>query len=91
MQINNKVWFVYMISCSDGSLYTGITTNLMLRISKHNSVKGGAKYTRSRQPVSLVFYEEYPSRSLAGKRECTIKKLSAIKKRALIGSSHQKA
>lgn len=73
-----------MLSCADGSLYTGITTDLKRRIHQHNSTGKGAKYTRSRLPVHLVYFEETTSRSLASKREIDIKKLSATEKMSLI-------
>ena len=79
-------WCVYILKCSDGSLYTGITNSLSKRIDIHNSGKG-AKYTKSRLPVALV-YEEYThdkSRSL--KREIEIKKLTRSKKIELIDSA----
>lgn len=80
-------WFVYILSCSDGSLYTGITTDLKRRITQHNSKNGGAIYTRGRQPVNLVYFEETHSRSLASKRELSIKKLPLTRKRSLIVTS----
>lgn len=76
-------WFVYMVRCSDETLYTGITTDLTERIAKHNSGQG-AKYTRSRQPVCLVWSEIADNRSVAGKREAFIKKLSRFEKEKLI-------
>lgn len=78
------IWFVYMVSCADGSIYTGITTNLKRRINQHNSTKGGAKYTRGRQPVALVYSEEFANRSLASKQENILKKLTAAQKLSLI-------
>ncbi len=74
---------MYMVRCSDGTLYTGITADLAARINKHNSGQG-AKYTRSRRPVCLVWSEEVVSRSLAGRREAEIKKLSRLEKEKLI-------
>lgn len=87
MTESKPCWFVYILSCSDGSLYTGITTDLKRRINQHNSEYGGAIYTRGRQPVNLVYFEETPSRSLASKREISIKKLSLAQKRSLIDAS----
>ena len=66
--------YTYMVQCSDGTLYTGWTFDLEKRISTHNKGKG-AKYTRSRLPVKLVYYETYDSKSEAMKREVEIKKL----------------
>ncbi len=77
-------WFVYILTCADGTLYTGVTTNLERRLKEHNAETGlGAKYTRSRQPVSLYYSEEYPDRGLAQAREAAIKKLTRTEKLAL--------
>ena len=73
-------WFVYILECSDKTLYTGITNNLEKRIEQHNSGQDGAKYTRPRRPVKYVYQEKQPNRSVATKREIEIKKLSRIKK-----------
>lgn len=75
--------FVYMVECSDGSLYTGWTTDVDSRVTAHNNGEG-AKYTRSRLPVKLVYFEELDSRSAALKREAAIKKLTRIQKQDLI-------
>lgn len=77
-------WFVYMVCCADNTLYTGITTDLNRRINEHNSAKGGARYTRSRRPVSLVYAEEAADRSEASRRERVLKSLSSKEKQALI-------
>lgn len=77
--------YVYIIKCSDKSLYTGWTNDLENRIKKHQS-GNGAKYTRGRLPVSLVYYEELTSRSLAMTREAMIKKMSRAEKDLLIES-----
>jgi putative endonuclease len=77
-------WYIYIIRCSDSSLYTGITTNISRRLAEHNSERGGAKYTRPRRPVGLVYLEGAVSRSDASKRERTIKKLTLDKKNELI-------
>ena len=74
---------MYVLSCNDGSLYTGWTTDLKKRIKAHNSGKG-AKYTRSRLPVKLMYYEEFPDKSQALKREKEIKKLTRNQKLDLI-------
>ena len=71
--------YVYIIRCSDNSLYTGWTTNLQNRIDAHNS-GDGAKYTRGRLPVHLVYYEEYEDKGTALKREHSIKQLSHAEK-----------
>lgn len=77
-------WFVYMVRCSDNTLYTGIAKNVEKRIREHNSEKGGARYTRARRPVTLVYTETASSRSEAAKREWNIKRLGLAKKMALI-------
>ena len=79
-----KLWYVYMVECVDNTLYTGITTDIDRRISEHNSIGLGAKYTRSRQPVELVYLESCESRSIASKREYAIKKLKKKEKLFLI-------
>ena len=76
--------YVYIVRCSDGSLYTGWTTDIERRISAHNAGKG-AKYTRSRRPVELVHLESFEEKTAAQKRESMIKKLSAAEKRKLAG------
>lgn len=81
--MKNLIWYVYIIECSDGSLYTGITNDLDRRIGTHNSGKG-AKYTKSRTPVVLKIFWTCPSKSEACKKEIAIKKLSRKHKLALI-------
>ena len=80
------MWFVYILRCSDGSLYTGVTTDLMRRVSEHNNSNKGAKYTRTRLPVHLVWSAECGSRSEAMKREASIKKLNRPKKLLLVNN-----
>lgn len=75
--------YTYMVKCSDGSLYTGWTTDLEHRVKAHNDGEG-AKYTRSRRPVELVYYEEYATKVEAMKREYAIKKLTRKQKEKLI-------
>ena len=77
---------VYMLRCSDDSLYTGWTSDIKKRLSTHNCGRG-AKYTRSRLPVVLVYAEMVDSRSEALKREAAIKKLTRAAKLELIGSA----
>lgn len=76
--------YVYILECVDGSLYTGWTTDLSARVKTHNSGKG-AKYTRSRLPVRLVYSESYDDKHAALAREHEIKKLSRSRKLDLIG------
>jgi len=71
---------VYIVECVDNSLYTGITTNIDRRIKEHNTSNKGAKYTRSRRPVSLIYKESCENRSIASKREYEIKKLKRADK-----------
>ena len=77
-------WFVYMVRCVDSSLYTGITIDIERRINEHNGLKKGARYTRTRQPVSLVYQECVATRSLASKREIVLKRLRKAEKEGLI-------
>ena len=79
-------WFVYMLRCGDGSLYTGYTDDVDRRLAVHQSGKG-AKYTRSRLPVELAYREELPDKSGALKREAAIKKLTRPEKLALIAAA----
>lgn len=83
----STVWHVYILSCADGTLYTGITTDLVRRVSEHNDSKLGAKYTRVRRPVTLVYAEQHVSRSEAAVREWGIKKLSRPEKERIIASA----
>lgn len=78
-------YYVYLLRCADDTLYCGITTNLDRRIEEHNALtEKGAKYTRGRQPVALVYSELYDDRASASKREHEIKKLSKREKEQLI-------
>lgn len=80
-----KDWCVYMVRCADNTLYTGISTDVDARVSTHNKGRG-AKYTRARLPVTLVFTETANNRSHAQQREHAIKKLSVANKNALINA-----
>lgn len=75
--------FVYMLRCKDGSLYTGWTNDLEHRLAMHSSGRG-AKYTRGRGPLELVYSEELPDKEAALRRECAIKKLRREQKLALL-------
>lgn len=77
------MYYVYMVQCRDNTLYTGITTDVQRRLNTHNSGKG-AKYTRSRLPVQLVYQESQPDKSAALKREIAVKKLTRAQKLRLI-------
>ena len=83
-----KNWTVYLLECSDKSLYCGITNDLDNRLKQHRGeISGGAKYTRSRSPLKLVYQEKYSSRSEASKRELIIKKMTRSAKLQLIENS----
>ena len=82
-----KKHYVYILKCSDGTLYTGWTTDVQKRLETHNSGKG-AKYTRSRLPAELVYTEEYDDKIEAQKREYAIKQLSRLEKEALIDNNY---
>ncbi|WP_373036129.1 GIY-YIG nuclease family protein [Sulfurimonas sp.] len=77
-------YFVYMLQCSDNTLYTGIATDVQRRLDEHNNSDKGAKYTKIRRPVMLVYSEECEDRSSASKREYAIKKLKRKEKLELI-------
>lgn len=79
----NNLSYVYILKCSDNSLYTGWTVNLCRRIKEHNSGKG-AKYTRGRTPVELMYLESFPNKIAAQKREYSIKQLTKKQKLELI-------
>ena len=84
--MNNKKSYFYILRCKDSSFYCGITNNLKERISEHNSGEG-AKYTRSRVPVKLIYFEEFLDKSSACKREIEVKKWRKEKKEALAAGS----
>lgn len=83
-----NTWHLYILRCRDGSLYTGITTDVEKRLEAHRSGKG-AKYTRGRGPLELVYREECGTHSEALKREIEIKRLTREQKQALIGQFRQ--
>lgn len=77
--------YVYVVRCNDGTLYTGYTIDIRRRLEEHNGVvKSGAKYTRVRRPVTLVYQQYFYSRSKAQKREAEIKKMSKSEKEKLV-------
>jgi len=81
-------WYVYMVRCSDDSLYAGIATDIERRLAEHNGNEGlGAKYTRGRRPVTLVYQESVLTRSAATKREFEIKRLNKQQKEALVAQA----
>ena len=77
------MYYVYILECADRTLYIGITTDLERRVEEHNSSLLGAKYTRGRRPVKLVYSEKYETRSLATREEMRLKKLTRDQKRSL--------
>ena len=84
--MTDKKHFTYILRCSDDSLYTGYTTNLAKRLQTHNAGKG-AKYTKARLPVEMVYHEEYATKEEAMRREAAIKKLTRKQKIELITTS----
>lgn len=83
--MENSLNYVYIVRCSDDTLYTGWTNDLKKRIAAHNA-GSGAKYTKSRRPVALVYYEAFETKQEAMSREFHLKRLSRAEKLALIGS-----
>jgi predicted GIY-YIG superfamily endonuclease len=81
----DKKWYLYILRCADGTLYTGITTDVEARLEAHRSGKG-AKYTRGRTPLELVYREECEDHSQALKRELAVKAMSREEKQKLIKS-----
>lgn len=77
------LWVVYILKCADGSLYTGVTNNLKKRVLAHQEGKG-AKYTKGRLPLKVIYHEKLPNRSEALKREIVIKQLDRLEKLKLI-------
>jgi putative endonuclease len=80
-------WQVYIILCTDNSLYTGITNDLVQRLGQHGRTRRGAKYFRARQPLRVVYLEQGHTRSSAGRREAAIKKLTRAEKLRLIAAA----
>jgi predicted GIY-YIG superfamily endonuclease len=81
-----KTWFVYILRCADGSLYTGIARDVTRRCAQHNAGTA-ARYTRGRLPVNLEYKETHATQSLALKREAAIKAMSRLEKETLIRQS----
>lgn len=79
-------YFVYILECSDGTLYTGWTTDIEKRMVAHNTLKTGAKYTSARRPVKMAYHEECPGKKEAMKREWEIKKMTREKKLKMIAT-----
>jgi len=79
-------WYVYILRCADDSLYAGITTDIKRRLLEHNESKVGAKYTKMRRPVQMVYIEKCLDRSEAATREAAIKKLTRSEKVKLLAT-----
>ena len=80
-------WFLYVVECSDGTLYTGVTTDVARRLREHNNSLKSAKYTRSRRPVNLVHHTDFPDRATVCKAEAKFKKLSRKQKLEVINEN----
>jgi len=79
-----QTWWVYILKCADNTLYTGVTTDVERRLDEHNHEKLGAKYTKARRPVRMIYQEMCKNRSEACQRESAIKKLKRSEKLALV-------
>lgn len=82
-QENNKIFYVYIVRCGDGSYYTGYTIDLKRRLSEHGTARG-AKYLRGRTPVELVYHQKYDSLKKAAREEARIKRLNRKQKQLLV-------
>ena len=80
-------WFLYVLQCSDDTLYTGVTTDVERRLDEHNNSRKGAKYTKTRRPVKLVLTLPFEDRSAAQKAEYKFKKLTREQKKRAINES----
>jgi len=83
----SALWVVYVLKCADATYYTGVTTDLSRRLREHNGMgtgRRGAKYTATRRPVTVVYYERAANRSQAQQREAALRQLSHHEKAALI-------
>lgn len=80
-------WHVYILRCADGTLYTGITTDVTRRLLEHNGSPRGAAYTRARRPVRLVWSARAPDRRTASRREIALKRLTRAAKERLVGGA----
>ncbi len=78
------MYYLYILECSDKTLYTGITTDLARRVGEHNLSKLGARYTRARRPVKLLYSKKFKNRSAAGREESLVKKFSRTEKLKLV-------
>jgi len=80
-------WVLYVLLCADGSYYTGTTTDIKRRLKEHNTSRRGAKYTKTRRPVEIIYTEKFPSRSSAQKAEYRFKQLTRKQKEKVINES----
>ncbi len=78
------MYYLYILQCADGTLYTGITVDIGRRVREHNTSRLGAKYTRSRRPVKLVYAKKFRNRAAASRAESRIKRLSRAEKQKII-------
>jgi len=83
-EVSDKSWFVYFVRCKDRSLYCGVTTDITRREHEHNTTIRGAKYTRVRRPVTMVYQQQCANRREACKEEARLKKLTKAQKEALL-------
>jgi putative endonuclease len=84
-KLKNNDWFLYIVRCSDGTLYTGVTIDVQRRLKEHNYSSRGAKYTRSRRPVDVVHWKLFKDRSSAQKAEYKFKQLTKEQKEKAVG------
>ena len=84
MCMGNRPWFLYVVHCSDGTLYTGVTTDVSRRVHEHNTASRGAKYTKTRRPVRLIYWIDFETRSSAQRAEYKFKKLTRKQKDEII-------
>jgi len=80
-------WFLYVLKCDDGTLYTGVTTNIQRRLKEHNTSSRGAKYTKTRRPVEVVYWTCFRDRSSAQKAEYKFKQLTREQKKKVISEA----
>ena len=81
------MWYIYILECADKTLYTGSTNDLEKRVIAHNTLKTGAKYTKARRPVKLIYSEKFRTKSKAMKREWEIKGMGREGKLMLVGKN----
>jgi len=84
--VKSKEWYLYVVECSDGTFYTGVTTDIPRRVNEHNTSARGAKYTRSRRPVRTVYWRKMEDKSSAQTEESKFKRLSRKQKQEIISS-----